>query len=284
MNHTQKLERDLFLDRQALLYDLPDMQEREESTRRLNAFYIDIQRSLGTEICFEVGAGLRERVLEMHEALPDARIIAFEGNPLVPGPLKNREESSDEAVRYIRKALGETREAESYFICRKNADGTFGMDPFAEFDPEKAREAKLAIDRKITSYGLALWLRDCGDKKFSIRIHTYKGLYRIMRGGENMTTRAESLMLDIPREGVLKSKQWTPYDLVTYLEEAGFDPVARDFPSESAPSFRMVFVKGGARRPEIKRDVETFLTRDQAVEPEPELPAKKPKFLEKLKG
>ena len=280
-NLTINTDTGFYLEGQSALYDLSRPEENQTSTDRLVDFYETLQPVLRPAICFDVGAGAGDHALRLHALLPETQIIAFEGNPIAVEPALKKLSGTDGMLQYLQRVIGKEGGNSPAFICRQNSDGSYSLDKIDDFDPDRVGKARIALDRRQKVYALNIWLDKMTDAPFSLRVTGRKMLYQVLKGTGNQLYNAASLLISIPATP-RKPDEWTPYDLITHLAEGGFRAIARDFPADNQ-YFRMLFVREDhARSLEVNRELEKFLTRTPA--PEPEENGKKRKMGRKVKG
>ena len=253
------------LDGQGIMYDLSSVEEKRDSTNRLEEFYENLQSALKPDICFEVGAGAGDHAIRLHRLLPDSQVIAFEGNPLIAERTHKKLTGADSTLQYMKRVIGKDNHS-AVFVCRQNIDGSYSLDEAVDFDPADINKSKVAYDKKLRTYSINLWLNDISEKSFSLRINTHKIPYGILKGMGRKLFDAESLLLSIPTKQ-RRQDDWKPEELITFMVDGGFRPLARDFP-ESEKYFMMVFVQEKrADLPEVTEVRKKFLTRFSDPEP-----------------
>lgn len=260
-NLTIETDTGFYLKGQSALYDLSSSDEKVESERRLETLYEDLQTALKPDICIEVGAGSGDNALHLHEKLPDTQILAFEGNPLITATTHKTSLAADKdpTLQYMKRIIAGGN-SNAPFVCRQNIDGTYSLDEATDFDPTNISRTKLASDKNLRTYSLNVWKGKLTGKNVSLRINTHKMLYSIMKGMEMQLFEAQTLFLNIPsiprRPG-----DWTSENIIIFMSEGGFKPLARDFP-ENEKCFRMIFIKDKlAPLPEVQDELKKFLTR-----------------------
>ena len=226
---------DLLLMQTASYYRLPQLTERERSSRDLTDLFLTLQEKTKPDLSVEIGAFQATFSIEMKKRLPYVQAFAFEANPHVFEHFAKSDEIKNSGVEYLHMAItGYTGSTE--FLLRKDIASEVNAVSSLLRRPGWEPEPILVPCTSLTDHFAK---RHFDEEKFCAWIDVEGASKDVLIGAEATLNRCLSMFIEV-EEYPYWSNQWLFWDVQRYLATHGLIPVARDF--EYQHQFNVLFI------------------------------------------
>lgn len=218
---------DLAMFNNAAFYNLSEKAERLRSVADLERFFFRVAGVVQPELFIEAGARNAVSSIRARRHIADARIVAFEANPLNFNRHAGNPKFKTSKVEYLHQALSDSDGEITFNIQivkgQESADGQGSILRRNE-SAEGSKPAKVAATRLDTFFEPKSFSSAC------IWMDVEGATKEVLLGAEKILPAVKALYVEVEDKQVWDS-QWLSGDVSAYLFEHGLVPVARDYQS-----------------------------------------------------
>lgn len=199
-----------------------------------------MQEVLKPKCCFEIGAFDAMFSVQMKKIVPGIRAVAFEANPYNYEYIKKKEYILESGVEYIHSAVSDVVGKVSFYVQRSRNGRSMslvrGNNSMLErnedgMDYEMVEVESTTIDaffdsEKINGLNAAVWIDVEGATE------------SVLKGGKCSIKNFGTILIEVEDDEKWKN-QWLSMDVVKFLLDNNFSPVARDF--EYSSQYNILF-------------------------------------------
>jgi FkbM family methyltransferase len=227
MTNNRNVELDLFLFSAAAFYNLDEKSGRLRSVADLERFFFRLVGVLDPDLFVEAGAKDATSSRRARAHAPNARIVAFEANPLNYDQYKGNPKNKSLKVEYVHKALSSEEGTLTFnVLMAKGKPATGGQssiltrtDDLAGAHPVKVESTRLDTFFKAEkAENCCAWVDVEGATQ-----QVLSGMTGILDGTAMIYVEVE--------DRAIWDGQWLASDVANFLSGHGFTPIARDFQS-----------------------------------------------------
>lgn len=221
---------DLALLANAPNYDLREPDERQRSVRDLEQLFFRAIRVLVPELFIEAGAKDATASRQARRYLPDARIVAFEGNPYVHERFRATNDDQRHRLEYRHLALTD-RPGEVTFNVMKAPNGTPMANGKGSLkDLVQWEHGTEAVTVPATT--LDDFFADQRGSPCALWVDVEGATEQVLGGGQQLLADAQLVFIEVEdRDNWVWGPAWTANDVAVHLLDHGLVPVARDYQS-----------------------------------------------------
>lgn len=214
-----------------------------DKTDFLEDFYIALCSEIGARLCVEIGAHEAGGLQRLRKVLPEATLIAYEGNPYVYEKFAS---TVDKSIFYLNQIVSHDDKVKTLMIPRSmpSKDGQRRLSPenrtssirprnSANVEYEEVAVASTSVDKIITDHPeltpATLWIDvegAVGDVLFGAK--------------EALKKDISVLYIELDKRQIWTG-QWTDKDVDRYLNQYGFVPFARDM--QTTWQYNQVYIR-----------------------------------------
>ena len=260
-----RLAFDLQLLSSASYYNLTDRLERQRSNQDLVAFFTLLQQRLRPAVTFEIGAFNARFSIDM--CLAGVHAIAFEANPHNFEYFMQNRSAAATQVEYLNIAVGRDSGATEFNIQRV-IDGE-------QVAPIRGNNSLLVSMREgviydrvavpCTSLDDFIVERKFQGQLFSAWIDVEGAAGDVLQGASSSLESCLSIMVEVEDHRFWRD-QWLAPEVMAFLLDRGFMPVARDF--EFLYQYNLVFIKDALLdRADVREALTTYHSRAGGIRP-----------------
>lgn len=216
--------------------------------RRVKRVFRDLVVHSGATVTLEVGAFEADFSRWARQALPDARVLAFEANPYVHERFRPEVEAA--GVDYRNECVGDTDGPVTLNVPRD-----FRSHPFARVNQMASLATSIDTDTQEQVEVPGVRLHDVvplgDDDVVAAWIDVEGALARVLPGNEETLRRASVVFVEVETEPVWHG-QWLDTDVAAWFAAIGMVPLLRDL--QRPWQYNLVLVSDElARDPEVAR-------------------------------
>lgn len=223
-------------------FDLSTIPGRLRSNEELVRLLFDVQAALKPSVFVEVGAFDARFSREARAQHPNARVVAFEGNPYNHEAWTAAVDYAALGVEYLHTLVSDQNgfcdmliERRRGGLDRPKVKGSDSMmtrtDTTAEYETRKIPSVRLDDFFGGDPASYCLWIDVEGATE------------KVFLGAEKTLTQTNSILIEV-EEYPYWSGQWLFDDVESFLSARGFFPIARDF--QDAHQFNVLFLSNAA--------------------------------------
>lgn len=180
-------------------------------------------------------------------AVPEARAVAFEGNPFTYKRFRSKHGPDSSGVEYLHLALSDA-EGELTFRTRVRDDGRPSADGQGSLLPRVGNHGHAEVTVPATT--LDRFFADSLGKRFALWVDVEGAAGSVLAGATDVLRRADVVIVEV-EERPYWDGQALRGDIVATLRAHGLVPIARDF--QTRYQFNLVFVSRELRKsPDVK--------------------------------
>jgi len=227
---------DLHLFSTSAFYDLEKKSERLRSVADIERFFFRLAGILGSDLFVEAGARDAASSVRARRHLANARIVAFEANPLNYTRHRHNIRLAENGVEYLHKALSDQSGTAEFNVQivngRASADGQGSILP----RPGAEGEETVSVDAvRLDEFFPKGTFTSC-----CIWVDVEGATQQVLKGAEEMLPSVDLLFVEVEDRAVWDG-QWLSYDVMSFLNDKGFLPVARDY--QSRYQYNVLFLR-----------------------------------------
>lgn len=223
-------------------YGLMAPERRASSVARLVELFFSLVDDLELERFVEAGAKEASASQRAADGQDDRDVVAFEANPFTYRRFEKRLQSS--LVDYRHLALSDSP-GQVTFQVRLTADGTpiadgqGSMHIRSSYEPgyHEAQVEAVTLDGFFAH-------RDGGEigpARSAWWVDVEGASAHVLRGGVGLLRRTDLVMIEVEEIRAWDQQEWLQADVVRYMADNGFVPIARDI--QSRIQFNIVFLR-----------------------------------------
>ena len=214
--------------------------ERQRSVADLEDLFLELCRELRPDLFIEAGAKDAATSRKVRGCLPDARVVAFEANPVTFERSRRRTDYGSHGVEYLHQTLSDAEGTVTFNVRVVNgklaADGRGSIlarnRTNIETRPFEVPSRRLDGVFPPGSFGsCAIWIDVEGASR------------QVLTGAEAILRQAGSVFIEVEEREVWKG-QWLAREVSDYLGRHGLTAIGRDF--QSRHQHNVVFVRRSA--------------------------------------
>lgn len=218
---------DLQLFQLASFYDISNSEERARSVRDLERFFFRVGGLLQPDLFIEAGARNARSSIRARRHMKEARIVAFEANPLNYNRHKGTPEFASSNVEYIHSALSDSDGEITFNIQivkgKESADGQGSI-----LTRNEAAEGEKPVS--VSAVRLDNFFRPASFNSAVVWMDVEGATRQVLTGTEGIVKRVDMLYVEV-EDRRYWDDQWLSSDVLKYALANGLTPVARDFQS-----------------------------------------------------
>lgn len=220
-------------------YDLRVKAERKRSVRDLERLFFEAVRIFRPELFIEAGAKEAGASRRARGYLPDARVVAFEGNPYVHQRFREQNDDPRHRLEYLHLALSDAPGRVSFHV-RRRADGTPVADGRGSLK-ERSEEKHGTIEVDVECTTLDTFFADQDFDRCVLWIDVEGAADKVLTGGREVLSKAAVVFIEVEDRGDwVWGPAWTVADVSAYLFDLGLVPVGRDY--QTRYQYNVVYV------------------------------------------
>jgi FkbM family methyltransferase len=234
---------DLQLLQTASLFDLSNKEGRKGSNAALAALFLRLHGILLPDVIFEIGAREATFSRRARRHAPEARIYAFEANPHNYEKFSNDAAVKEAHVEYLHMAVSNAPGEVSFFI-QKSREGK-PVSPLAGSHSTLERAGNVDQERiSVPATSVAAFVKDNElSGVFSAWIDVEGAIEKVLAGMAGTLDDFAMILCEVEERPHWK-EQWLWPDVLGFLTDRGFVPVARDF--EFTTQHNVIFLRRDA--------------------------------------
>jgi FkbM family methyltransferase len=225
----------------AAKYNLDDRSHRSHSNKSLVRLFFDLIKIVGVDLFVEAGAKDAAASRRMKAKFPAARVVAFEANPHTYADFEavNR----DTGIEYLQLALSDHLGPVTFNVHRDEAGAPIANGQASLLKREKIHEdiERGFIEATVDAVTLDAFFADHDFTKAAVWIDVEGACKFVLPGARELLSKTAVLIIEVEEQPFWGEGHWLRDQVVTYLFDLGFIPVARDF--EYRYQYNIVFVR-----------------------------------------
>lgn len=229
------------LSARASLYDLRDRAARQRSAADLRKMFFALLPVVGPDLFVEAGAHDGSGARRAKRLLPQARVVAYEGNPHNHARFAARHDFKGLGVNYILSALSDSDGPITFKVLTADQHSAQGV--YSGRSSLMLREDPKAEYETVTVPGVRLDnLAEAGTRA-ALWVDVEGASEKVLSGAGALLDKTALMMIEV-ESALFWQGQWLVHDVLAHLMARGLVPVARDF--ERRHQFNILFMSEAA--------------------------------------
>ena len=229
---------DLAMMATATNYDLGDKRERKRSASDLARFFLRASKAIDVDLFIEAGAKEASSSRRATKFLDDARIVAFEANPLTYEEFRGVNDPST-GIEYLHLALS-SEPGEVTFHVRQNADGSLRPDGHGSLMARTDDCRDTYEEVRVQATTLDTFFAGHDYDQCAMWVDVEGGVKDVFAGGTATLDKAAVMIIEVEDTPLWKGA-WTYPEVASFLYDRRLVPIARDY--EYRRQYNVVFVR-----------------------------------------
>lgn len=247
---------DLQLKQLAVHYDLWNGNGRKRSAEALRTLYCSFVKNVQPKLAIEAGANDASLSLRLRKIVPEARIVAFEANPYNVEHYRSKTDFEAERIEYVGAALARENGNLTFHI-RTSVAGvekprlTGQSSILRRTDPMTTYETVTVDAITLDSFFAGQVAKDC-----VLWVDVEGATGEVLSGANRIIDDASVVFVEVEERGIWE-EQWLAKEVMAFMLDRGFVPVARDF--EYRHQYNLLFVRDSVMdEPEVRVSLDWF--------------------------
>lgn len=235
------LSRELAMMSTAVKYDVDKRADRVRSRRDLVRLFFKLVNLSDVDLFVEAGAKEASASRRVKKALPDARVVAFEGNPYTHR--KFVPDNAEADVEYLNLALSDHPGPITFNVLRDEQGAPRSDGQSSLLKRQRSEQDALRGFDEVTVQGVTLdgFFEGHGFERAAIWMDVEGACKFVLGGGADLLSRTAVMMVEVETRKYWGEDHWLQDQVVAHLYDYGLVPVARDF--EFVFQYNIVFVR-----------------------------------------
>lgn len=229
------------LSARAALYDLRDRAARARSAADLRKMFFALLPVVGPDLFVEAGAHDGATSRRARRLLPEARVVAYEGNPHNHARFAARHDFSALGVEYVLSALSDSTAPVTFKVLTADQHSAQGVH--SGRSSLMLREDPSAVYEDVTVPGVTLDSLCDGVARAALWVDVEGASEKVLGGAGALLDKTALMLIEVESKPFWQG-QWLVHDVLAHLLAHGLVPVARDF--ERKHQFNILFLSEAA--------------------------------------
>lgn len=221
-------------------FDLWSKPGREKSVKALADFFFQLVKGVGPDLFIEAGAKDARVSRRARRYLETSRIVAFEANPYTFGHFSAKNDNASLSVEYHNVALSDVPGELSFFLQSMRAGEPVAKTAGHHSILKRADVETERTEVSVRATTLDAFFADDTYQTCCIWMDVEGAVGLVLSGAARTLERTAFLMVEV-EDRPLWQGQWLCPQVASFLHDAGFIAVARDF--QSRYQYNLVFVR-----------------------------------------
>jgi FkbM family methyltransferase len=230
---------DLAMLASASNYDVESKEDRARSSEDLTRLFFRASSALGVDLFIEAGAKDASSSRRARRLLDPKRVVAFEANPYTYK--RFAAQNADCGVEYVHLALSNEPGPVTFNVLR-NDEGRPRADGQSSILRRQTELGKGFIEATVDAVTLDDFFRDHEFESAALWVDVEGATHLVLSGAKRMLVGGVAIaIVEVEDRRFWGAEQWLHEDVISFMYDCGFSPVARDF--QSRYQYNVVFVR-----------------------------------------